>query len=151
MLGIRRREFIGLLGSAVAWPLVARAQERKRLGVLMSRTETERWQSQLMIFLHGMDQLGWKEGQNLETKVRWSAGDQNLSKVYATDFVDLFKPDVLLSQSSANLAALQRATSTIPIVFLSVADPVEQGFGAARLAAIPAGESPANRGVQSLL
>src|SRR5262249_36313238 len=49
-------------------------------------------------------------------------------QAYATDLVSLFKPDVLLSQSSANLAALQRATSTIPIVFLSVADPVEQGF-----------------------
>jgi hypothetical protein len=47
---------------------------------------------------------------------------------YATDLVGLFKPDVLLSQSTVNLAALQRATRTIPIVFLSVADPVEQGF-----------------------
>jgi putative ABC transport system substrate-binding protein len=123
-----RREFIAGLGGAAAWPLAARAQERKRLGVLMSRTATEPWQSQLTIFMQGMRKLGWIEGQNLETKVRWSAGDQSLSQTYATDFVDLFKPDVLLSQSSVNLEALQRATSTIPIVFLGVADPVEQGL-----------------------
>ena len=60
--------------------------------------------------------------------MNWSAGDLTRTEAYASDFVRLFKPDVLLSQSSANLAALQRATSTIPIVFLSVADPVEQGF-----------------------
>ena len=125
---IRRREFIAGLGGAATWPLGAGAQERKRLGVLMSRVATEPWQSLLTIFMQGIRKLGWIEGQNLETKVRWSAGDQSLSQTYATDFVDLFKPDVLLSQSSANLAALQRATSTIPIVFLSVADPVEQGF-----------------------
>jgi putative ABC transport system substrate-binding protein len=111
-----------------ARPLAAGAQERKRLGVLMSRVATEPWQSLLTIFMQGIRKLGWIEGQNLETKVRWSAGDQSLIQAYATDFVDLFKPDVLLSQSSVNLAALQRETSTIPIVFLSVADPVEQGF-----------------------
>ena len=79
-------------------------------------------------FHAGDAKLGWIEGQNLETVERWSAGDLTRTEAYATDFVDMFKPDVLLSQSSANLAALQRATSTIPIVFLSVADPVEQGF-----------------------
>ena len=124
---ILRREFIAGLGAA-AWPLAARAQERKRLGVLMSRVATEPWQSLLTIFMQGIRKLGWIEGQNLETKVRWSEGDQRLSHTYAMDFVDLFKPDVLLSQSSVNLVALQRATKTIPIVFLTVGDPVEQGF-----------------------
>jgi putative ABC transport system substrate-binding protein len=126
---IRRRNFITLLGGAAAsWPLAARAQQaKKRVGVLMSRAPTEPWQSLLTIFMQGMRKLGWFEGQNLETKVRWSEGDQRLSQTYAMDFVDLFKPDVLLSQSSVNLVALQRATKTIPIVFLGVADPVEQG------------------------
>jgi len=120
-----RREFITLLGGAAAWPLAVSAQQaKKRLGVLMSRAKTEPWKSQLMIFTQGMRKLGWIEGQNLETVERWSAGDLTRTEDYATDFVDMFKPDVLLSQSSANLAALQRATSTIPIVFLSV----EQGF-----------------------
>src|SRR5262249_36894013 len=80
------------------------------------------------IFMQGMRKLGWIEGQNLQTEVRWSEYDPSLIQAYATDLVGLFKPDVLLSQSTVNLAALQRATRTIPIVFLSVADPVEQGF-----------------------
>jgi putative ABC transport system substrate-binding protein len=126
---IRRREFLTLLGGAAAsWPLVGHAQQPKRVGVLMSRTATEPWLSQLTIFTQGMRKLGWIEGQNLQTEVRWSAYDPSLIQAYATDLVGLFKPDVLLSQSSVNLAALQRATRTIPIVFLSVADPVEQGF-----------------------
>ena len=126
---MKRREFITLLGgAAAAWPLVARAQQTKRVGVLMSRAATEPWQSELAIFMQGMRKLGWIEGQDLQTVVRWSAGDPSLIEAYATDLVGLFKPDVLLSQSTVNLAALQRATRTIPIVFLSVADPVDQGF-----------------------
>jgi ABC-type uncharacterized transport system substrate-binding protein len=127
-MSVRRRDFIAALGGAAVGPLAAGAQERKRLGVLMSRVATEPWQSLLTIFRQGMRKLGWIEGENLQTEVRWSAGDPSLIQAYATDFVDLFKPDVLLSQSSVNLAALQRATRTIPIVFVSVADPVEQGF-----------------------
>jgi putative ABC transport system substrate-binding protein len=60
--------------------------------------------------------------------VRWGEGDPRLIQAYARDLVGLLIPDVLLSQSSVNLEALQRETSTIPIVFLGVADPVEQGF-----------------------
>src|SRR5262245_56280235 len=119
---------LGALAAASAWPLAARAQQQKRVGVLMSRIATEPWQSLLTIFKQGMRKLGWIEGQNLQVEVRWSAYDPNLTLAYATDLVGLFKPDVLLSQSSVNLAALQQATRTIPIVFLSVADPVEQGF-----------------------
>jgi ABC-type uncharacterized transport system substrate-binding protein len=126
---MRRRDFITLLGgAAVAWPLAARAQQQKRVGVLMSRAATEHWQAQLAMFMQGIRKLGWIEGQNLQTEVRWSAADPSLTQAYATDLVGLFKPDVLLSQSSVNLAALQRATKTIPIVFMSVADPVDQGF-----------------------
>jgi len=126
---IRRREFITLLGGAAgSWPLVGHAQQLKRVGVLMSRAATEPWQAKLTIFKEGMRKLGWIEGQNLHTEVRWSAADPSLIQAYATDLVGLFKPDVLLSESSVNLAALQRATRTIPIVFLGVADPVEQGF-----------------------
>src|SRR5262249_36617566 len=126
---MRRREFITLLGGAGAWPAAARTRPPERMrrgGVLMSRTATEPRQSQLAIFTEGMRRIGWIEGQNLQTEVRWSAYDSRLGQAYATDLVGLFKPDVLLSQSSVNLAALQRTTTTIPIVFLSVADPVEQ-------------------------
>jgi hypothetical protein len=126
---MQRRDFVSLLGaSAAAWPLTARAQQQKRVGVLMSRAATEPWLSQLTIFTQGMRKLGWIEGQNLQSEVRWSAYDPSLIQAYATDLVGLFKPDVLLSQSTVNLAALQRAARTIPIVFLNVADAVEQGF-----------------------
>jgi putative ABC transport system substrate-binding protein len=76
----------------------------------------------------GLRKLGWIEGQNLRTEVRWSASDVNLMQAYATDLVDLFKPDVLLAVGTSNLTTLQQATSTIPILFTSVTDPVAQGF-----------------------
>jgi len=110
---IRRREFITLLGGAAAWPLAARAQQLKRVGVLMSRTATEPWLSQLTIFMQGMRKLGWIEGQDLQTVVRWSAGDPSLIEAYATDLVGLFKPDALLSQSTVSLAA--KANPHLPL------------------------------------
>src|SRR5262249_45706478 len=58
----------------------------------------------------------------------WSTGDANLMQAYATDLVGLFKPDVLLTATTANLIAMQRVTRTIPIVFTQVRDPVAQGF-----------------------
>jgi putative ABC transport system substrate-binding protein len=127
---MQRREFLTLLGGAAAsWPLVAHAQQPKRVGVLMSRAASDPTsQSQLTIFRQGMRKLGWIEGQNLQTEVRWTAADPSLIQAYATDLVGLFKPDVLLSASTSNLAALQRATKTTPIVFVLVADPIEQDF-----------------------
>jgi putative ABC transport system substrate-binding protein len=95
---LRRREFIAALGGATAWPLTAGAQGRKRLGVLIgARAETEPWQSLLTIFGQEMGKRGWIKGENLQTEVRWSAGDPSLSEAYADGFVNWFKPDVLLS------------------------------------------------------
>jgi putative ABC transport system substrate-binding protein len=128
---ISRRKFVVALAGAAAWPLAARAQQgerMRRIGVLRSRVEAEPWKSQQKIFVQRMRELGWFEGVNLETQVRWGEGDPRLIQAYARDLVGLLKPDVLLSESTVSLAALQRETSTIPIVFLSVADPVEQGF-----------------------
>ena len=86
---IKRRQFITLLGgAAAAWPIAARAQQPKRLGVLMSGAATEpQQQSYLATFVQGLRKLGWIDGQNLQTEVRWSAGDVNLMQVYATDLV----------------------------------------------------------------
>jgi putative ABC transport system substrate-binding protein len=82
-----RREFIAGLGSAAAWPLVARAQQperMRRISVLLNGagTETE-LQSGLAAFVQGLRQLGWTEGQNLRIDVRWNAGDAALSRTYA--------------------------------------------------------------------
>jgi putative ABC transport system substrate-binding protein len=129
-MAIARRTIVVLLGSAAMWPISARAQkEPKRLGILMASSAIDpTGQSQVAIFMQGLRKLGWIEGQNLQTEVRWTAADPTLIQAYATDLVGLFKPDVLLANTTANLVSLQRATSTIPIVFTAVADPVEQGL-----------------------
>jgi putative ABC transport system substrate-binding protein len=85
-------------------------------------------QTNLATFVQGLRKLGWIDGQNLRIEVRWNAADRSLIEAYASDLVGLFKPDVLMSSSTSNLAALQRATRTVPIVFVNVSDPVEQGF-----------------------
>ena len=127
---MRRREFITLLGGvATAWPLAARAQQGKRVGVFMAAAATDpTGQSQLAIFMQGLRKLGWIDGQNVRIEVRWNAGDANLAVAYATDLVGLLRPDVMLAATSANLIAVQQAAGVIPIVFTQVRDPVEQGF-----------------------
>src|SRR6516225_2474242 len=125
-----RREFIAGLGAA-ALPLAVRAQhgERvRRIGVLMSAAATEtEFQSNLAAFTRGLHQLGWTEGQNLRIDVRWNAGDAQLPRIYAAQLIGLM-PDVILAATTANLEAIQQATSTVPVVFTQVSDPVAQGF-----------------------
>jgi putative tryptophan/tyrosine transport system substrate-binding protein len=129
---MRGREFITLLGgAAVAWPLAARAQQgerMRRIGVLMNATATETMpQSYVAAFVQGLRQLGWIEGRNLRIDVRWNAGDAALARIYAAQLIGL-TPDVILAASTTNLTVVQQATSTIPVVFVQVSDPVEQGF-----------------------
>jgi putative ABC transport system substrate-binding protein len=129
---VRRREFISLIGGAVAaWPVAARAQQAERVrkvGVLMNSAATDAtYQSYLAAFTEALHQLGWIEGQNLRIDVRWSAGDAALARIYAAQLIGL-KPDVILTSSTNNLKALREATSTIPVVFVQVSDPVAQGF-----------------------
>src|SRR5215471_6073538 len=128
---LKRREFITLLGSAAAaWPLAARAQQRERMrrvGVLMGAVESDpARRSQLAAFRGALAKLGWREGSNLGIEVRWGA-DPELCARYAAELVAL-GPEVLLADSSPSLEALHRQTRTIPIVFVTVADPVGQGF-----------------------
>ena len=128
---MRRRTFITLLGGAAAWPLAARAQQPaqvRRIGVLMNSTATDAtWQSYFAAFVQGLRQLGWIEGQNLRIDTRWSAGDATLARIYAAQLIGL-TPDVILASSTTNLMVIQQATSTLPVVFIQVSDPVAQGF-----------------------
>ena len=128
---LKRRSFITLLGGAAAWPLAARGQESvraRRVGVLMNSAATDAtYQSYLAAFTEALHQLGWIEGQNLRIDVRWSAGDAALARIYAAQLIGL-RPDVILTSSTNNLKAIQEATSTIPVVFVQVSDPVAQGF-----------------------
>jgi ABC-type uncharacterized transport system substrate-binding protein len=129
--GMRRREFIALLGSTAAWPIAARAQpaaQVRQIGVLMGYAEDDpEAQSRLRAFRHGLAGLGWSEGQNLRTDIRWSRGDINRASELAKELVAT-KPDVILSNTTPVTAALQRETRTISIVFVVVSDPVGSGF-----------------------
>jgi putative ABC transport system substrate-binding protein len=129
---IKRRDFIAGLGSAAAWPVVARAQSGenriRRIGVLMNGVATNsRLQLFLTAFVEALRRLGWNEGQNARIDVRWSAGDADLARTYAAQLIGLM-PDVILSTTTTNLKVIREATSTLPIVFVSVTDPVVQGF-----------------------
>jgi ABC-type uncharacterized transport system substrate-binding protein len=129
---MRRREFITLLGGGVAvWPLAARAQapERmRRVGVLMGFREND---PEAKVWLSGFTQelqrLGWTDGRNVRLEIRWAAGNVDRMQTFAKELVGL-QPDVILAHGTPVTAALQQETRTIPIVFVTVADPVGQSF-----------------------
>jgi len=127
---MRRREFVGLVSSAVVWPLAARGQPSdrvRRIGVLVGLAENDpEMKRRLAGLREGLEKLGWSEGRNVRIDYRFApAGSQ--VQVLARELVAL-EPDVILAQSTPATAALKRETSTIPIVFASVADPIGSGF-----------------------
>src|SRR5262245_33103759 len=126
---LKRREFITLLGGAASWPLTVCAQSgQRRVGVLMNgvATNTE-LQSHVAAFMQELRQLGWVEGQNLRIDIRWSPGDAALAQIYAAQVIGLM-PDAIVAVTTLNLEVVRQATSTVPVVFLRVTDPVAQGF-----------------------
>jgi putative tryptophan/tyrosine transport system substrate-binding protein len=128
-LPLQRREFITLLGSAGAvWPLAARAEQMRRVGVLMHGPATEPvTQAYVAAFVQALRQLGWIEGQNLRVDIRWNAGGTALGQIYAAQLIGL-QPDVILAATTVSLDVVRQATSTVPVVFVQVSDPVVQGF-----------------------
>jgi ABC-type uncharacterized transport system substrate-binding protein len=128
---VNRRALITLLGGAAVWPMAARGQQgerMRRIGVLMNAAATETVpQAYVAAFAQGLRQLGWTEGQNLRVDVRWNAGDAQLARIYAAQLIGLM-PDAILTASTTSLTIIQQATSTVPVVFVQVSDPVEQGF-----------------------
>jgi putative ABC transport system substrate-binding protein len=129
---MRRREFIALLGGAIAtWPLAARAQRGdrvRRIAVLMTNAEDdpEGW-TRAAAFRQGLRELGWTEGQNLRINWRWSGGDVERMRDYAAEAAAL-APDLIVAIGAAHVSAVKQATRSIPIVFVLVMDPVGQGF-----------------------
>jgi putative ABC transport system substrate-binding protein len=129
-MSIRRREFLGALSGAAAWPLAARAQQGdrvRRIGVLIGRDENDpvgrTYVSALMQALAG---LGWTDGRNVRMDVRWAGGDNNRIRAFAQELVGL-QPDIILTSGTLATVALQRETRTIPIVFGNAVDPVASG------------------------
>jgi putative tryptophan/tyrosine transport system substrate-binding protein len=129
---MKRREFIALVGgAAIAWPLGARAQQPaqvRRIGVLMPFAEDHPvGQARVAAFVQGLRQLGWTDGHNVRIDYRWSAGDSDNIRKFASELIAL-GPDVVMAFTSAAVTALRQATSTVPIVFAVVADPVGAGY-----------------------
>ncbi len=129
---MRRREFIAGLGSAVvARPLAARAQQPDRMrhvGVLMNVVQDDPGgPADVMAFRHGLAELGWIEGRNIHVEFRWPGGDIDRVQTFAKELVGL-RPDVLIGRSTPTTAALKQETTTIPIIFVNVTEPAEQGF-----------------------
>ena len=130
-MNMRRREILGALGGAAAWPLAARAQQPervRRIGVLSVHDEDDReMKAWLAAFRQRLESLGWSEDRNVRIDVRFVAADAKLAQALASELVAL-QPDVILAQSTEITAALQKETRAIPIVFVAVSDPIGSGF-----------------------
>jgi putative ABC transport system substrate-binding protein len=128
---MRRREFIALVGGAAAsWPLAARAQQRvRRISVLVAAyTQTDReGQARIGALLDTLQRLGWADGRTVRIEYRWAGGDFDRGKTFATELVRS-TPDVMVANGNPLLIELHRLTSTIPIVFTQVSDPVGSGI-----------------------
>ena len=129
---MRRRDFIKVIGSTVAWPLAARAQQperMRRIGALMGYADSDREaQTDVTAFRKGLQKLGWAEGRNISIETRWATPENaGARERFAKELVAL-QPDLVLSHTTPTTAALLRETRTIPIIFANVSDPIGSGF-----------------------
>jgi putative ABC transport system substrate-binding protein len=130
---MHRREFIATLAGAVSGAsgfglgsTSAQAAKVRSIGVLMGSSESDTG-NYFAAFVEELARLGWTDGRNVRFEERWTKGDINRASVFATELIGL-QPDVIFCSSTAVTAALHQATSTIPIVFAIVSDPVGSGF-----------------------
>ena len=129
---MQRREFIRLLGgTAVAWPLAARAQQADRvrhIGVLMGYAEDDpETKVRLAAFRERLEKRGWFEGRNIQIDTRFGAASADKYEPLAKELVATH-PDVILAHTTQVAAALQRESRAIPIVFVNVSDPIGSGL-----------------------
>jgi ABC-type uncharacterized transport system substrate-binding protein len=130
---VKRREFISLLGGATAaWPLAARAQQQqakvRRVGVLMSFAADDPVAPPLVsAFAQGLQEHGWTVGVNVRIEYRWGASDLDRFRKYAAELIALM-PDVIVATAGSIVGALQQASRSVPIVFVTTIDPVGSGF-----------------------
>src|SRR5262245_19332668 len=129
---MRRRDFIILVGGAAAsWPLAAHAQQpqaMRRIGALMSTSaDNPDALAGISAFAQGLQERGWTIGGNIRIEYRWGAGDLDRFRKYAAELVAL-SPDVILASAGSIVGALQQASRTVPIVFVTTVDPVGGGW-----------------------
>jgi len=131
---MRRRDFIkAVAGSAVTWPRFARAQQPDKIrlvAMLMGFAESDPVaQSMVATFRSTLSKLGWTEGANVRTELRWAASDPDRINALAKELAT-FQPDAILGQTTPVVKALAREMPTRPIVFVTVSDPIDSGFTA---------------------
>jgi putative ABC transport system substrate-binding protein len=131
---VKRREFITLVGAAVAaWSRAARAQQgerMRRIGVLMSTAADDpESQLRLVAFVQGLQQAGWTDSQNIQIDTRWGSGDSARIRKYTTELLAL-SPDVILAggRAASIVPEVRRAGRDTPIVFVQGVDPVGTGY-----------------------
>jgi putative ABC transport system substrate-binding protein len=128
---MKKREFIALLGAAAAWPLASSAQQAnrmRRIGVLFVTGEKVPVAAARKAALQeGLQSLGWFEGRNIQIEYRFGEGDTKRSESEVDDLLRL-NPDLILAQGVIGAQSVQRATISVPVVFVQVADPVGGGF-----------------------
>ena len=127
----KRREFITLLGGTAAWSLAAHAQQPdniRRIVILSNLAENDpEGQLRVAELRKGLNRAGWTEGLNARIDVRWAAVNSSQLQGLVKEII-AFHPDVIVTSGSPIVAALQRTTKTIPIVFVNMVDPLGQGF-----------------------
>jgi putative ABC transport system substrate-binding protein len=129
---MRRREFLGVFGgAAMAWPIVARAQQPervRRIGILQNFPENDPVASVLnATFLKELRQSGWAVGNNIRIETRWVGNRSDDIRRHVAELVALM-PDVILANGTSTLGPLLQVSRTIPIVFVQVTDPVGSGY-----------------------
>src|SRR6266478_754452 len=131
MSGMKRQQFITLLGGVAAWPLAAHAQQSdrmRRIAVLMNNAEDDpEGQARAAAFRQGLQALGWIEGKNLRIDWRWTAGDVGRIRGNVTELAG-DAPDIIVANGRVTLSEAVQVIRWIPIVFVLVNDPVGQGF-----------------------
>jgi putative ABC transport system substrate-binding protein len=128
---MRRRDFVTLVGSALAFPAAAHAQQQRTrlIGVLMAHRESDpEFQDYLSAFRDGLQKSGWIEGRNIRIETRWGALDDAGVRQQSAKEILALNPDIILTQNTPPTASMLQETRTIPIVFVIVTDPVGSGF-----------------------
>jgi putative ABC transport system substrate-binding protein len=128
---MRRREIIGLIGGAAAWPLVAHGQQSgamRQIGLLWAHAEDNpETKRRLSAFREGLEKRGWREGKNIRIDYRFAAGRADRYQILAKELIDR-KPDVIFAHTTPVAVTLQRLGGTIPVVFINVSDPIGSGL-----------------------